>query len=380
MNITPKGIIICEWDNRLGIKVRAKYPEDIIDDFTDDDLLKIFATHALSGEPGILSMFMRSFSIDSYYAGKPKDESDSQFIVAFLLSENENPEDYEDYLSAIGESVINSVNIPGFQEYIIDCLEGASENKKLSEEQYFALFLRNDINKFVLKMLREGPLTKKELDKYLIKRFPNKMININKIILRLLNFKLIFKHSVDEGKKTAAEYLFLVKDMDILRSPGLNVLINLNKKQKSSKLTNFILLQMEQYFKSYTKTAEDSKVLIDLMSNPIIHEIIKVLRKEYIKSEELIYKIGFEIKNIEEHTQRLIEQKIVLPIKDSNKNIWLFLLCDIQVFSIFPEYLVDVIHQNWGKGVIEEEIALKHLDLLKSEYVLLNQIKGESKA
>ena len=94
----PEGIITCRWDDRLGVVLESKYPEDITQGLVDDDLLTIFSTHAMSESAGILSMRIKRFSIVSYYTGIPESEEESQYFVALILSENENPNSFEESL------------------------------------------------------------------------------------------------------------------------------------------------------------------------------------------------------------------------------------------------------------------------------------------
>ena len=116
---------MCSWDNRMGVNVDAKYPENVLEGLTDDDILTLFTTHALGGEPGILSMTMKRINVVSYYTGKPKDETESQFIVALFLTESDEPKKYEEYLSAISSNLIKSIDKEGFMDFFVSGWTGA---------------------------------------------------------------------------------------------------------------------------------------------------------------------------------------------------------------------------------------------------------------
>ena len=131
----PQGVITCRWDDRLGVVLEAKYPDDIVAGLNDDDLLTIFSTHAMTESAGILSMRIKRFSIVSYYTGIPEDEAESQFFVALVLSDNENPNTYEESLTEIAKMIIDSIGKPGFEDFYIECFDRVSKMKEISEEQ-----------------------------------------------------------------------------------------------------------------------------------------------------------------------------------------------------------------------------------------------------
>lgn len=53
--------------------------------------------------------------------------------------------------------------------------------------------------------------------------------------------------------------------------------------------------------------------------------------------------------------------------KDSIK--WLFLLTDVRFNTFFPEYLVETIREKLTTNQINKYIALRHLELLKEQYL-----------
>jgi len=234
--VTPKGIICCVWEDRTGVRIIEKYPNEIINSINNDDILTLFTTHALSGEAGILSMSMSNLSFISYYTGKPKEKDESQFILALILAKDENPAIFEEYLSAIAEIVIKSVEKEGFKDFLIDYYEVASHTKEISEEQYRSFLLRDDISNFIIELLRDGPITKKELIKYLSKILTFKIRDINKFLKPLLKNNLLVEHSISLGPRVTLEYLLMIKDLDIIRAPPLNILFKVNSEQSHPEL------------------------------------------------------------------------------------------------------------------------------------------------
>jgi len=373
--VTPKGIICCVWEDRTGVRIIEKYPNEIINSINNDDILTLFTTHALSGEAGILSMSMSNLSFISYYTGKPKEKDESQFILALILAKDENPAIFEEYLSAIAEIVIKSVEKEGFKDFLIDYYEVASHTKEISEEQYRSFLLRDDISNFIIELLRDGPITKKELIKYLSKILTFKIRDINKFLKPLLKNNLLVEHSISLGPRVTLEYLLMIKDLDIIRAPPLNILFKVNSEQSHPELKDPYQKALVEFFENYKPSPDDYKKLIEFMSNPGTYEIIKVLRQEYVKSKDLTLKIGFTMRNLYSNIEKLTDSNIILPIKDNSQQIWLFLLSDILTMEIYPEYLADIIYKNWKNGLIEDDITIEHLERLRIEYGKQFQLK-----
>ena len=364
----PKGIGCFVWDDKTGVEIIEKYPDELTQGLGNDDILTIFTTHALSGEAGILTMVLKQMSVISYYTGKPKEEDEAQFILALFLAENEETGIYEEYLSAIAEMVIKSIGKEDFKDLFIDCYEAASHTKEISEDQYRSFLLRDEISSFIIEMLREGPLTKNELAKYLSKELRRRVKDVNMYLMSLLKQNILYEYSVSEGQRVTSEYLMMIKDLDIIRAPPLNILIRLNTEQGYPELKEGFQVSLEEFFKRYKPYPEDKKKLIEFISNPGTYEIIKILRQGYIISGELTLKMGFSMRNVYGNLKKLTDANIVIPIKDNHEQIWLFLLCDILAMEIYPEYLVDVIYKNWSSGLIDDEVAIEHLDHLRIEY------------
>jgi tetratricopeptide (TPR) repeat protein len=71
---------------------------------------------------------------------------------------------------------------------------------------------------------------------------------------------------------------------------------------------------------------------------------------------------------ITESINDLKRHNIIDEIKDKRGNIWIFLKTDIVFPTFFPEYIVDSIRRRWMEKGISQNLALGHLELLKSVY------------
>jgi len=375
----PEGIITCRWDDRLGVVLEAKYPEDITAGLSDDDLLTIFSTHAMSESAGILSMRIKRFSIVSYYTGIPEDESESQFFVALVLSENENPNTFEESLTEIAKMVIDAIGKPGFDDFYVEAFDRVSKMKEISEEQRYAFIFRDDVRNLLLTKLTDGPMTKEGLAKWLSKEVEHEFTDIDGLLAPLLKTDLATELNISKGKKVSLEYVFLLRDVALIRAPLVDMFKAAKSGQMAAELREKYQEKVEKFFKKYRITDQDTQLVAEFISNPDTYDIIKVLRDGYMTREEIIPKIGREMPNLDRLLKNLAEDDIILPIKDKKQRVWVFLLSDIQSITFFPEYMVDVIRRRWKEGTIAKEIALKHLELLRAEYISTQAPKFRSK-
>ncbi len=360
---------MCRWDDRLGVVLEAKFPDDIVQGLVDDDLLTIFSTHAMSEQAGILSMRIKRFSIVSYYTGIPEDESESQYFVALVLSDNENPNSFEESLTEIAKMVIDSIGKPGFDDFYVECFDRVSKMKEITEEQRYAFIFRDDVRSLMLNKLADGAMTKDGLAKWLSKEVEREVTDIDGLLAPLMKTELVTELNISKGKKVSLEYIFLLRDVALIRTPHIDVFKAAKAGQMDPVLQKKYQKEVEKFFKAYRISSQDAKDIAEFISNPDTYEIIRVLRGGYMTREEIVPKVGREMPNLDRMLKKMAESDIILPVKDKKGRLWIFLLCDIQSITFFPEYMVDVIRRRWKEGTIAKEIALKHLELLRAEYI-----------
>ena len=365
----PEGIICCRWDDRLGVVLEAKYPDDIVAGLSDDDLLTIFSTHAMSEAAGILSMRIKRFSICSYYTGIPESEEESQFFVALILGENENPNSFEESLTEIAQMIIDSFGKPGFDEFYVECFDRVSKMKEISEEQRYAFIFRDDVRNLMLTKLSDGAMTKEGLAKWLSKEVEREVTDVDGLLAPLMKTDLVTELNISKGKKVSLEYVFLLRDVALIRTPHVEIFKAAKSGQMPPELKDKYIEKVEKFFKKYRISSQDARIIAEFISNPDTYDIIKVLREGYMTREEIAPKIGREMPNLDRNLKKLAEDDVILPLKDKKQRVWIFLLSDIQAVTFFPEYMVDVIRRRWKEGTIAKEIALKHLELLRAEYI-----------
>jgi hypothetical protein len=229
----------------------------------------------------------------------------------------------------------------------------------------------------ILKTLREYPKSKKEVREILerIKENPN----LDVLLEPFLELNLIRRDWI-KGKRdkvtgivaNQGEYLFLTKDIELLRVPNYDLLKHL--KDSKSELYPKYEAQVVNYFSEYdpkNQTTEQKKRLSSILLNPDVYDLFAMLRNKYYPRDK-IPNIFSEFADIELILDDLIQLNIITEIKDQKERPWLLLLTDIQPIIFFPEYLLerikDAYHSEDSKKKIPYEVAKKALDLLEVAY------------
>ena len=374
-----RGLIICRWDDRIGVILENAFPESARDELLEEDRLTIFSTHALSEKAGVIAMRIRRLNVLSYYSGLPDGEQTDQFYVALLLDPDENPDQYEERLQEIANMVIPQVGKPGFDEFFAKAYEQITKFQKINDEQRFAFIFQNRIRRILLERLTRGAMTKEGLAKWISKQVDTEVTDIDGLLNPLRKTNLIEEVNISKGKKVTLEFVFLVRDAAVIRAPHVELFLAAKNNQMAPDIREQYISKTEKFFKEYRITGEDTEVIAEAVANPDYYAIIQLLREEYMTKEEIPMKLSREIDNLDEVLRWLAENNIVTAIKDKKGRVWVMLLSDVKFPQFFPEYLVDEIRKRWKEGTIQKQIALKHLRLLRAEYIATQAPKYRKK-
>jgi hypothetical protein len=102
------GLLALKWNERSGIEVVSKYPEDVDSKLSKRDLFQIYNMHQYSqGKEGMVSLTLNSINFISYYSGK-----DLGYYIVLVLNILENPEDFEEIMNELAHDIIEKMNAP----------------------------------------------------------------------------------------------------------------------------------------------------------------------------------------------------------------------------------------------------------------------------
>ncbi len=397
LNRTETGEFVPEFRPIKLIFNNEKFTETNFSEMiVQNDIFGIFYQHTtgIVADKGVFSNFYSGrlketpYQIISYY----RQETDgTQYLTITIFELQDEIDIFWDIIKKMVES-LNSIftalikiselqqislldkmisKIESILKFAIFQIEHLSELDKL---QKTALIFHSEERLKILELLREKPVSKKELRIELEKIKEN--LNVDVLLDPFLELNLI-KRDWIKGKRdketgiiqNQGEYLFLTKDIFFIRVPNIKLLNHL--KDINHELYPKYEQSVVDFFSKYdpnTQPTEETKKLASILLNPDIYDFFVLMRNKYYPLDKMP-KIFSEFADTETILNDLKELNILTEIKDKGDRSWLFLLTDIKPFIIFPEYLLPKIREAYKSknkdDRISYEIAKKAFELLK---------------
>jgi len=403
LNQTPTGEIEPEFKpiKLVFNKEANKFtPDNYSELIRQNDIFAIFYQHTTG-------VFSTSGGYTNYYTGRLKettyqvfsffkqDHAGRQFLTISIFETDDEIEIYEDLIRSLAKkldvnfetlvranasrelNLISKIN-DKLEEDIKFTIFQVDRLSQLSKLQKAALIFHSDERMKILEVLRERPVSKREMKQILEKIKVNP--NVDVLIEPFLELNLIRrdwivgkskKHRrVDERFK--GEFLFLVKDVVLARVPNHNLISKLKENNKD--LHGKYYEKVVEFFTDYdpldfkTHGIQDAKLLSSNLLNPDIYDFIQLLRENYYPLDK-IPKILSAWASVDEILEDLRYLNVITEVDDESGKKWLMLLTDIKPLTVFPEYLLPRIKELFNSKdrdkKITEEIAKKALDLLE---------------
>lgn len=373
----------------------ANYSELIV----QNDIFGIFYQHTtgIVSDKGVFSNFYSgrlketSFQIMSYF----RQETDgSQYITIAIFELADELEIFLEIIKNMAESLntifetlvkINELQqislldkmISKFESEIKFAIFQIDRLSELDKIQKAALIFHSKERLKILELLREKPISKKELKNELEKIKENP--NVDVLLDPFLELNLI-KRDWIKGKrdkqtgiiKNQGEYLFLTKDIFFVRIPNIKLLNHL--KEINHELYPKYEQKVVDFFSKYdpnTQSIEETKYLASILLNPDVYDFFVLMRNKYYPLDKMP-NIFSEFADTEMILNDLKESNVIIEIKDKSNRSWIFLLTDIKPLIFFPEYLLLKVREAYKNENKDErlsyEIAKKALDLLEVAY------------
>jgi hypothetical protein len=331
------------------------------------------------------------YQVSSYFM---QTESGSQYLTILIFTFDEDLGKYEDVIKNLSKkmyylfetyettkktnqvSLISKIhdNIQTELKYAIFQIKRLTNLDKIQKS---ALIFNSYERLEILKILRESPKPKKDVRDALERIRENP--NMDVLLEPFLELNLIRRDWI-KGKRdkrtglvsNQGEYLFLTKDIELLRVPNYELLKHL--KDTKHELYEKYESQVVEFFSNFepkSQTIDQKKKIASLLLNPDIYDLFAMLRNKFYPRNK-IPNIFSEFADIDLILDDLIQQNIITEIKDQKGKEWLFLLTDIEPIIFFPEYLLDNIknayHSEDSNKKIPLEVAKLALELLEIAY------------
>ena len=400
INQKETGEIEPEFDPIQLIFREEKFDEDNFSELiVENDIFAIFYQHTTG-------LFGVKYSYSNFYEGRLKDTpyqvisyfkqvaDGTQYLAISIFELDDEIEIFEDLIKDMGNRL----------DSIFDKLTRARNSKQLSLIENITIRLKNEI-KFtifqvdrltnldklqkvaliynsderlkILEILREYPISKKEMKSILEKM--TSTVNVDILLQPFLELNIIRRDWIkgEKDKKTGeishqGEYLFLIKDIMITRIPNEN-LLNHFKETKNELLPMYKQKVIDFFanYDPYIQPIANTKKLASILLNPDVYDFFVLMRHNHYPMDK-IPKIFSEFAVTEILLDDLKDLNIITEVVDENDRKWICLLTDIKPLTVFPEYLLPKIRAAYKNqetdGAITYEIAKKALSLLEITY------------
>ncbi|MBN2150394.1 MAG: hypothetical protein JW839_03000 [Candidatus Lokiarchaeota archaeon] len=379
------GICVGTWDDAIGLKVHAEYPNAFRKEnrIQDSQLLNIFNERIVHDVSGFAVYEDASFQIATYYTPlstgeEYEDEGEEKAaghgIVFLFLDKEKKVESIKEQFIEFSIFILKLINNNDFPELFFNIIDNFSFLEPLTDEQRVAALYNSDARGFILQKLAERPCSRNELEVWLRQEYDIAAIDLQGLLVPFFKMGIVKQsYEASKGRKRKELFYFLVKDVYLFRIPPKRI-IDAVKRGKIDLLDGGYYDEVKDFFEEYELTPGEINKLGILLAIPNLYKIVTMLREDAFELDELridfLDQFNYMPSNFA-YLLKLLEKSDIVKIYKrgaGNKKV-IVLKSDIQFQFFFPEYLVDNIRKAWREGVIDKGIALKHLTLLRDEYL-----------
>lgn len=400
INQKETGEIEPEFDPIQLIFREEKFDEDNFSELiVENDIFAIFYQHTTG-------LFGVKYSYSNFYEGRLKETpyqvvsyfkqvaDGTQYLAISIFELDDEIAIFEDLIKDMGNrldsifdkltrarnskqlSLIENINIRLKNEIKFTIFQ-VDRLTNLDKLQKVALIYNSDERLKILEILREYPISKKEMKSILEKM--TSTVNVDILLQPFLELNIIRRDWIkgEKDRKTGevshqGEYLFLIKDINFARIPNENLLNHF--KETKNELLPIYKQKVIDFFATYdpyTQPIEETKKLASILLNPDVYDFFVLMRHNHYPMDK-IPKIFSEFAVTEILLDDLKDLNIITEVLDENDRKWICLLTDIKPLIVFPEYLLPKIRAAYKNqdtdGAITYEIAKKALSLLEITY------------
>ncbi|MHA2288286.1 MAG: LamG domain-containing protein, partial [Promethearchaeota archaeon] len=357
--IHPLGLLLMKWDERIGTEILAKYPEETV--ISEKTLMQIYSTHEYSGEKGIITLTAGSLNIVSYYSGP-----EIGHYLLLILNLDDDPDLYEGGMADTLRILLENKEDDAYFPLMPSLFQRLSLFPTLTDEQILALSYQDGVKHTIINNLRDiGLITKSELAVWLKDKFVHGFLDLDSTLSELLKKEFIKQVSV---KGVSSDLIVLINDIFMIRIPPVDIYKDPVNRGLPKQLTKEYLSEVKQFFQSYYPTEEDNTRIVDILINPDVYQILRLLRTKVTTRDDLE---KLRIKGVEDiygALKLLFDAGMIKVLQDEKKNEYYALLTDFYVDLIFPKYLLKVIKMAYEQKSVTNTALIEYLKILEEIY------------
>lgn len=379
-----QGIVVGTWDDKLGINVVTEYPASYRKDagISDASLLDKFNTRIVQQVAGFdvivegesqIAMYYTPFSHDP--VGNGKEEADIEHGIVFMfLDGSKKVDEFKEQFIEFSMFLFKLINRDDFPELFFNIIDNFAFLEPIADEQRYAAIYTDPAREILLKKLGEGPCTRAGIESWARSTLGFEIFDFHGLLSPFLKTGLVRQTIEATRDKKKDTCYYLVNDVYLFKIPPRKILAAC-KKGKAGMLAPFVSEYCDDvttFFEDYELTPTEINKLSVLLSIPNLYKIIRLLRENVYELDD--FRIDFlerynYLPSNFNYLLRLLEKNDIINSYDRDGNKIVVLKTDIQFQVFFPEYIVDTIRKAWRENRVDKHLAIKHLTLLRDEYL-----------
>lgn len=361
----PKGLIVFQFNDRIGMDLRAKYPEDL--EVSNQAMMRIYQSHAFEETSGYLSLIFGALNIASYCTGMQ-----TNYFISLLLSREEDPDSYEDAIIDASRHIMMDIDHNRFMDALPSLFYYISIYPTLKDEQKLAMVNSDSAKKIILERLEEdGFALKIDLESWMKEKLDQDYIDIDALLNSLIKLGLVKTSSV---KELPSECIFLTSDFFVTRIPPGDLIKLAKKGDIPRPMDAYFLSSVEEYFRTYDDSMKYENLISEIIADTDTYNIINLLRGGPVSRNDLD-KHTEDVRDLSEALQKMKSGEIITVLKDKEEAEHYFLKTDIRIERYYPEYLIDLIRRSYNNGTVSKAVLIEHLKHLREAFI---DLKGHT--
>ncbi len=356
----PIGLLVMRWNDRVGAKIVAKYPNET--DLSIKTLMQIYSSHVIVGEAGLLVSLIGAVNVASYYSGPEKG-----IFIIILFQPDEDVDAFKVGITDIAQIIINNLEQEVYLRLVPSLFQRLAIYPTLNVEQKLAMVYLDKIKRMILNRLREeGIIYKAELSIWLKDAYKGGFIDIERTLETLVKEDLIKITSV---KGVPSMIVYLKNDLAIGRTPPINLFKEPSEHGLPAALVGSYRTIVKDFFTNYVPREKDNLEMLKLLLNGPAHETFKLLRETFARRDDLEKLRKKGVDDVEGVIMQLSEAGILTFLRDDQGAEYFGLKSDILVEKFFPVYIIDKIREHYTLKAKTNAALVEYLGILEQSYL-----------
>jgi len=375
----PEGLAVLKWDDELGPIVTIRTPKKLKIGLDPTTSMRAYGIATLgetteSQKPGFSSLAFDDFKLAVYYGGLNMHLKGLPSMVFLVLHPEEDPDVYKDALPEIATQIFLNAEDDAYEKMVPPLYKQISRYTQMTAEQQQASVLTDPVRRGIIQILmKNGTVLSADLEQVIFDEI-GKKIDVDIVLRPLVKMGIIATGWV-EG--LSSEVIYLTRALFVLRTVLHDIVQAVRESDLPRDVAESYLESSKEYHRDYAarlksnlfKTVwSDAEEIGKHMLDFDTYDLIQALRRGPAEVKQLPELTELPTSKIKRKLSTLEKANIVTRIKDGNKQEHAILKCNPEVVTVYPEWLIRRVVDQYNSEVIASQQAKHYLEVLKQSH------------